>query len=189
MEILADHIISILVILIIIIKVTIKRVPKDTVYIIDKHTHYHKTVKNGYFFLNPISHTITTKISTNPLTNNYSDIYETNDGKSVLVSFSITYSASNMEDILYNLEKVRRSIDDIIKSCMYGAMLALNSKIISKEVVISEFTSNLESQAMSFGLNIHGFNIYQLSFASQSVRLPFKPHKNYSDAPDPIQYT
>jgi regulator of protease activity HflC (stomatin/prohibitin superfamily) len=166
---------------------SIKKVPKNTVYIIDKHTHYHKTVKNGYFFLNPFTHTITTKISLSPITTRYVDTFETEDGKMIFVSFFVTYSAKNMEDILYNLEKVRRSIDDILKSCMYATMLALNSKIVSKTVLNRVFKYNLESQAMSFGLNIHNFDIIQLSIAPIQTK-PFKPHKNYSDSPDPIQY-
>lgn len=167
----------------------IKRVPKDTVYIIDKHTHYHKTVKNGFFFLNPVTHTITTKISTNPITVRYTDTFETEDGKNIFVSFYVTYSAKNMEDILYNLEKVRRSIDDILKSCMYSTMLSLNSKVISKALIMRVFKYNLESQAMSIGLNIHNFDVIQISNVSPTLTSkPFKPHRNYSDSPDPIQY-
>lgn len=171
-------------------KSMLKRVPKDTVYIIDKHTHYHKTVKNGFFFLNPVNHTITTKISLKPLTVRYSDVFETEDGKNFFVSFGVTYSAKNMEDVLYNLEKVRRSIDDILKSCMYSTMLSLNSKIISKAVIMRVFKYNLESQAMSFGLNIHNFDVNQITNTTPySTAKAFKPHKNYSDSPDPIQYT
>ena len=179
----------IIVIVFFILKVMVKKVPKNTVYIVDKHTHYHKTVKNGYFFLNPISHTITTKISTTPITVNYRDFFETEDDVNIYVNFSVTYSAKNMEDVLYNLEKVRRSIDDILKSCMYGAMLALNSRILSREVLLNEFRSNLESQAMSFGLDIHNFNIYQFGVSAQLATIkPFKPNKNYSDGEDPIKY-
>lgn len=165
----------------------IKRVPKGTVYIIDKHTHYHKTVKNGFFILNPMSHTITTKISINPITVRYADIFETEDGKNIFISFYVTYSAKNMEDVLYNLEKVRRSIDDILKSCMYSTMLSLNSKILSKSLIMRVFKYNLESQAMSFGLNIHNFDVIQIN-TTYTTNKPFKPHKNYSDSPDPIKY-
>lgn len=189
MEIFLDNLISIIFIVIIIFRVLIKKVPKDTVYIIDKHTHYHKTVKNGYFFLNPISHTITTKISTNPITNTYSDVFETNDGKNLSLAFTVTYSAKNMEDVLYNLEKVRRSIDDILKGCMYSAMLSLNSTIISKESLSATFLSRLQTEAMSFGLDIHNFDIFVINTSSQySTSKAFKPHKNYSDGKDPIQY-
>lgn len=165
----------------------IKRVPKDTIYIIDKHTHYHKTVKNGFFILNPINHTITTKISINPILVRYADIFETEDGKNIFISFYVTYSAKNMEDVLYNLEKVRRSIDDILKSCMYSTLQSLNSKVLSKPLIMRVFKYNLESQAMSFGLNIHNFDIIQLN-STYTNNKPFKPHKNYSDAPDPIKY-
>ena len=66
-------------------------------------------------------------------------------------------------------------------------MLALNSKILSKTVLDRVFKYNLESQAMSFGLNINRFDITQISLPSYAGK-SFKPHKNYSDSEDPIKF-
>ena len=51
------------------------------------------------------------------------------------------------------------------------------------------FKYNLESQAMSICLNIHNFDVIQISNTSPTLTVkPFKPHRNYSDSQDPIQY-
>lgn len=163
-----------------------KRVPANTVYIIDRNTHYLKTVQKGFFLFNPSTDKITTKISTVPITMRYFDIFETEDGAFLNVSFDVTYHVRNIEDTLYNLEKVRRSIDDIIKSCMYFAMLTLNSKFISMMLVEKAFKRNLEGQAMQVGIDINSFHINNLVYTTN--RQAFKPHKNYSDSKDPIQY-
>ena len=82
------------------------------------------------------------------MTMRYYDTFETEDGAFFNVLFDVTYCAKNIEDTLYNLEKIRKSIDDILKSCMYFAMLTLNSKIISLAAVENAFKRNLEGQAM-----------------------------------------
>lgn len=181
-------IIKLLPLIIFMLAFCVKRVPKNTVYIIDKHTHYCKTVKNGYFYLNPVSHKITTKISTSPITITYSEIFETHDGLLYSVPFQVTYSTKNMEDVLYNLEKVRRSIDDIFQSCMYGAVRSLSKKSMTRATLEETFRSNLESEAMSIGIDIDNFYIDVFSPVIQNYVKPFKPHKNYSNAGDPIQF-
>ena len=121
------------------------------------------------------------------MTMRYYDTFETEDGAFFNVLFDVTYCAKNIEDTLYNLEKIRKSIDDILKSCMYFAMLTLNSKIISLAAVENAFKRNLEGQAMQVGIDIKSFHINNLVYTTN--RQAFKPHKNYSDSKDPIQYT
>lgn len=166
-----------------------KAVPSGTVYIIDRNTHYLKTVKKGLFFFNPFTDKITTVISSFKITKNYLDIFETEDGKKFSINFSVTYSTKNIDDLLYNLEKVRRSIDDILESSMYNAVRNLNSKSIQYSSMLStEFLRNLQSQAMSVGLNIDDYIISSASPVTISYK-SFKPHKNYSDSGDPIVYS
>ena len=164
----------------------LKQVPANTVYIIDRNTHYLKTVHKGVFLFNPSTDKITTQISATPMTMRYYDTFETEDGAFFNVLFDVTYCAKNIEDTLYNLEKIRKSIDDILKSCMYFAMLTLNSKIISLTVVENAFKRNLEGQAMQIGIDIKSFHINNLVYTNN--RQAFKPRQNYSDSKDPIQY-
>lgn len=168
----------------------VRFVPDSRVYIIDRNSHYLKTVKKGFFFFAPYKDEITTIISTFPTTKKYCNVFETEDGKQLLINFSVTYSAKDIDDLLYNLEKVRRSIDDILQSAMYNAVRNINSKsaVVSK-VLPSEFLRNLQAQAMSIGLDIRSHSITSISFLIANQNKAFKPHKNYSNSPDPIQYS
>lgn len=170
-------------------KIFIKLVPKNTVYIIDRNTHYLKTVKKGFFLFNSSTDTITTTISTNPITRNYFEVFEAEYGNFYYLIFSVTYYTKNLEDTLYNLEKIRKSVDDILKSCMYFAMLSLRSEEFSKSLLEETFNRNLEGQAMSIGIGIKSFHINSInSLGKQYYKPAFKPHKNYSESKDPIQY-
>ena len=128
-------------------------------------------------------------ISRLKITKKYLDIFETEDGKKFSINFIVTYSTKNIDDLLYNLEKVRRSIDDILESSMYNAVRNLNSKSIQYRSMLStEFLRNLQSQAMSVGLNIDNYIVSSTSPVTTSYK-SFKPHKNYSDSGDPIIYS
>lgn len=172
-----------------------KKVPKDTVYIIDRRGHYYKTVKKGSFHLNPNIDEITTIISKKPIKKKYAEPFETEDGKYVYAYFNVTYSTENLEDVLYNLEKVRRSVDDILETAMYDAIGKLTSKELTEKLLYLEFKRNLESEAMSMGFTINDFEIERFFKISKEEMLydyggePFKPHKNYSNSKDPIEYS
>ena len=169
-------------IILVILLFRIRRVPRGTVYIVDRNTHYHKTVKHGFFFFNPITDRITTEISITPKTKQYQNYYETEDGKVCLIVLAITYSAQDVEDVLYNLSATRRSIDDVIQGAMYHAVLSLRIPEINVQTLSREFERNISSQVLGLCINVHNFNIKYLDKASyrlQQVNV-FKPHKSRS---------
>ncbi len=170
----------------------IRKVPSNTVHIIDRNTHYLKTVRKGYYFFNPSTDKVTTKISTSPIYTTYSNYYESEDGKAVRVIFNISYSASNLEDVLYNLDKTRRSIDDVLQGAMYHAVISLKSPMINEVSLNNEFKRNLESQALPLCIKINSYKITYLDlnrYSKNTVKL-FTPHKSRSlnQNDDPIQY-
>ncbi len=160
----------------------IKKVPSGTVYIIDRNTHYHKTVKRGFFLFNKKTDKITTEISLKPKTKRYYNFFETEDGKICSVDFNVTYSALDVEDVLYNLSATRRSIDDVILSSMYHAVLSLKQKDINSTSLEQEFQRNLYSQVLSLCINIHEYHLVRYANVSNNVygKNVFKPHKSRS---------
>ena len=73
----------ILIVIIFFIGNFLKAVPANTVIIIDRNSHYLKTKKSGFYFFNPATDKVTTKISKYIINKNYSDFFETHDGKTV----------------------------------------------------------------------------------------------------------
>ena len=170
-----------IIILAILIK-CVKKVPPDTVYIVDRNTHYHKTVKRGFFLFNKRTDKITTEISLHPKTKTYFNHFESHDGTIVSVAFNVTYSAMDVEDVLYNLSATRRSIDDVIQTCMYHAVLALKGSEINVASLEQEFERNMNSQVLGSCINIHQYKITRLDKALRSRYsvTVFKPHKSRS---------
>ena len=78
---------GIILLIIIILLVYVRTVPANTAIIIDRDTHYHKTVRRGFYFMLPGRDKITTQVSTNKITKYYANNFETHDGKVVSISF------------------------------------------------------------------------------------------------------
>ena len=102
------------------------KVPANTVLIIDRNSHYLKTKRYGWYFLLP-SDKITTMISTSNLKRTVTDTYETDDGYAVSVTVTCQYKARNLDNVLLELERIRRSIDDIIKSATFYTINGVHS--------------------------------------------------------------
>ena len=170
----------------------IKKVPSKTVYIIDRNTHYHKTVKHGFFFFNPTTDKITTEISLSPKTKRYFDFYETEDGRVCSIGFNITYCAQDVDDVLYNLSSTRRSIDDVIQGSMYHAVLSLKLLQITPDSLTREFERNISSQVLGLCIQIINFKLISLdkvNYSKHSVKV-FTPHISRSLGADsgPFKY-
>ena len=159
-----------------------RKVPRGTVYIVDRNTHYHKTVKHGLFFFNPLTDRITTEISITPKTKHYQNYFETEDGRVCFIMFVVNYSAQNVEDVLYNLSSTRRSIDDVIQGAMYHAVLSLRLLDINVNTLTREYERNISSQVLGLCINIHSFNLKYLDKANYNLKncKVFKPHKSRS---------
>ena len=176
---------------ILIILVThIKKVPSGTVYIIDRNTHYLKTVKRGFFFFNQKTDKITTEISLTPKTKIYRNFFETHDGVICTVTFSFSFSALDVEDVLYNLNSTRRSIDDVLQTCMYNAVLALKQSDVNVSSLEQEFERNMNSQVLGLCINVHQYQITSLNKGryTRSSVTPFTPHKSRSLSGSYVDY-
>lgn len=169
----------------------IRIVPSNTVMIIDRNSHYLKTKKRGIFFFNPKTDKITTEISNHRLTKQYANFFETDDGMLIHVSFSATYHAENIDNVLDSLKSARRSIYDIMNSSIYWAANNLNAKDImfsSNTLLYKEAYEKLISEARVLNINIDNFKITNISQVTSRANIePFKPHLN-SFSRGPIRY-
>ena len=167
--------------------IILKKVPANTAIIIDRNTHYHKTVRRGFYFLIPGKDKVTTRVSTEKIIKTYFNSFETHDGKIVLINFIASYHAENIDDVLFSLKSARRSIDDIIESSVYWAVndLVLQDFITDKNILLYEISPKLSAEARELCIKIDSFtitNMYVLESAS-NVK-PFKPHLSSStDSP------
>lgn len=165
----------------------IGKVPSNTAIIIDRDTHYLKTVRRGFYFLLH-KDVITTKISTYKTTKRYSNYFETHDGYTFLIDFVATYHAEDIDAVLAALQSARRSIDDIIESSVYWAINNLNGRDISK-LLLSEISPKLTSEARELCIKIDDFAVTFLHIAPDASHVkPFKPHLSGGSNSGPIKF-
>lgn len=181
---------GIILLIIIILLVYVRTVPANTAIIIDRDTHYHKTVRRGFYFMLPGRDKITTQVSTNKITKYYTNNFETHDGKVVSISFMASYYAENIDDVLFSLKSARRSINDIIESSVYWAVnnLSLADFISDKNILLHEISPKLNSEARELCIKIDSFSIVNMYvLAGASAVKPFKPHLS-SSSDSPIKF-
>ncbi len=169
----------------------IKVVPNNTVVIIDRNSHYLKTKKHGLYFFNPKTDKVTTEISKLPLTRNYSNFFETDDGMIFLIDFCATYHTENIDDTLVSLKSARRSIYDIMNSSVYWATNNLNArdiKFTSSTLLYKETYEKLITEARTLNIIVDDFKITNIVQINNRTNMePFKPHLN-SYTMGPIRY-
>ena len=168
----------------------IKVVPSNTVLIIDRNSHYLKTKRNGFYFFNPFTDEITTIISTNELSKTYTNIYETHDGYIFSISLYVRYHATNLDDVLFGLKNARRSINDVMQSCVYWSV---------RNLMLSDFNSNIEnisqeiipkllSEAQELHITIDSYKVLNvIKVQSTDTSKCFKPHLSSSSS-GPIKF-
>lgn len=170
---------ELIIVIIICIAPFIKKVPYNTVVIIDRNGHYLKTKHSGWYILWP-SDEVTTTISTSPLQRSLTDYFETDDGKLVQATIFCRYQAHNLTNVLQALENVRRSVDDIIKS---SAHFAISNYPINHIMGINnqEFTekvrSNLIDEFNSIGITLSNMRI-SVSLTQTYGKAAFRPHES-----------
>lgn len=183
---------QLIILLIILVAIAyIKPVPANTVIIVDRNSHYLKTKKSGFYFFNPKTDKVTTKISKQQITQYYTNYFETDDGKLIQVSFYATYHADNLEDVLDSLKSARRSIYDIMNSSIYWATnnLTLSDIMLTSSTLLhKEANEKLIAEARTLNITIDTFKITRVTQITNSPTIePFKPHLN-SFSRGPIHY-
>lgn len=169
----------------------VKIVPTNTVVIIDRNSHYLKTKKHGLYFFNPKTDKVTTQISKQQISQYYTNYFETDDGKTIQVSFCATYHTDDLESVLNSLKSARRSIYDIMNSSIYWAAnnLTLNDIMTTNFTLLyKEATEKLMAEARTLNITIDTFKLLRVSQVMQTSSIePFKPHLN-SFSRGPIRY-
>ena len=180
----------IFIIILIVLTNFIKAVPANTVFIIDRNSHYLKTKRRGFYFFNPTTDKITTRISTFAIDKAYTENFETHNGKLARVTFHVKYHAQNLEDVLVALGSVRRSIDDVMNGSIYWSVnnLSLSDFIHTPIALKSEAMPKLLSEATELKIKIDEFEIISISELPHGINVtPFKPHLS-SHSTGPIKF-
>lgn len=156
-----------------------KRVPPNTVVIIDRNGHYLKTKDRGWYILWP-NDKVTTTISKRQISRTLSNYYETDDGKIVNATIQCSYHTHNISEVLQALANVRRSIDDIIQSSAYFAInnYKLTDIMGSYNHEFSDrVKSNLQSEFNSIGVSLSNLRVYVSPTSTVGVAC-FRPHES-----------
>ncbi len=169
----------------------VRKVPSNTIIIVDKNSHYLKTKKSGYYIMLP-HYKVTTKISTNKLFRNLQDCYETYDGQAAIISVTCGYQSTDLQNTIDTLANVRRSIDDIIKSSVYFAVgnhNAFDIKILTEEFKMKVF-DNMRLELDEIGVILTDFSIRAaIPTMPQAPLVYFKPHISSHDVCNTNDYS
>ena len=170
--------IIIIFILIVVLTNFIKSVPASGAVIIDRNDHYLKTKKRGFYYFNPATDKVTTTISTFPITQTYTQFSESHDSNIFQNIYSVTYKVSNVEHVLESLKSNRRSVNDIIQSCVQTSFFNFETKDIKNpSELIEEIRRRLSVNLESFEITLISFDLHPPIQVAQSARKNlFKPH-------------
>ena len=153
-----------------------KIVPPNSIYIIDRDTHYYKTLTAGQRVHLTRRDKITTRISTAPIKRVISDYYETEDGGTIYAEISCTYASNDILNTQDLLKSVRRSIDDIIQSSVYFAAGSLKSKYTSTSLHTA-VKVNLEKELNSLDVKLIDGGVSFRFVPNENGNIEcFKPH-------------
>ncbi|MBQ9280119.1 MAG: hypothetical protein IJ215_03640 [Clostridia bacterium] len=165
----------------------IRKVPTNTVLIIDRHSHYLKTKRRGFYFFNPATDKITTEIAKRHITKQYIDNFETHDGYIARIAFTVEYHAENIEAVLQALASARRSVDDVMNGAIYWAArnLSLSDFKNTSIALMNEARPILISESGELEVKIDQFYINNITPIPSSAHVPvFRPHtSSYSLGP------
>ena len=166
----------------------LKRVPNNTVLIIDRNSHYHKTKKRGFYTLGP-QDKITSKISTDPVIESYSNIFSTHDSEYYSVDFMVTYSCENIDSVINSLQDSRRSIYDIINCAMEITIKSFQTKDLNRnyQYVSNAAKAQIESMLEPFYIDVTFVKITKIQLVNQEYGKIYKFEKHESRGDMPIK--
>lgn len=150
-------------------------VPPESIYIIDRNTHYYKTLTSGKRILLGPNDKITSRISKAPVSRTLNNFFETEDGAIISANVTCIYASNDILNTQDLLQSVRRSIDDIILSSLYFAIGSIKSYDLHSslnkaiEVNLTKELSTLDIGLLSFKVNLTHSN-------TASKEDCFKPH-------------
>ena len=154
---------------------TPKFVPPDSIYIIDRNTHYYKTLTAGKRIILGRNDKITSRISKTPISRALTNIFETEDGSIISASIICTYNSNDILNTQELLKSVRRSIDDIILSSLYFAIGSIKAKEVSASLN-DYIKSNLSKELASLDIKLSSFKTSFNFVKGLQSEDCFKPH-------------
>ena len=183
-----ELIIFLIIIVVLILNRYIKKTPPNTALIIDRNTHYHKTVLHGFYLFNPKTDFITTRISTDTAQINYSSVFETHDSRFYGINFYVSYKTNNIQSVLDSLKSSRRSIYDVVNETVSSIFFNYNSQNLSKIAFRDEIIRELRSNLSAFYIELQDFKIYTLSELPANIGKERKFKKHISQGDSPIKF-
>ena len=173
----------------IILAAYIKKVPLNTILIIDRNTHYLKTKRHGYYFFNPKTDKITTKISTNMVTEYYRNVFETHDSCFYDLYFAVSYKAENVEMVISSLQDSRRSIYDVINCAVETVIGTLSDQDLNYRTDLNTpIFQQLESMLEPFYIDVAQFKLYTRTKITSELGEERKFRKHVSRGENPIDF-
>ena len=147
-----------------------RKVPPQSLIIIDRNSHYLKTKRNGFYFLWPMDK-VTTTVSKNPLSRTLTDYYETDDGKVISATVTCRYKADDLDRVQQALADVRRSSAYFaIGNYTFAQIVRLNSHEFADKV-----RDNLRDEFASLGISLLGSHVSIVPTVTYGLPC-FKPH-------------
>ena len=165
----------------------VRRVPPNTAIIIDRDSHYLKTKRRGFYFINPATDKITTRVSTFPITEFYSNTFETHDSTFYHLYFQVTYKATDIEMVLSSLQDSRRSIYDVVNCSLETVIGTLSRNDMNYKVDINSIAfRQLESMLEPFYIDVTSFKLISRNEIIAELGRQQKFQKHVSSGENPI---
>jgi hypothetical protein len=165
-----------------------KKCPPNTIIIIDRDTHYFKTVHAGYYTLNKKKDMVTSVISEKVTTQRYNNIFMTHEGKYYEIDFSVSYKCESIDAVQNALQDSRRSIYDIINNAMSIAIKSFTAKdfaSVNQDRTTAAIYSQIERMLEPFYIDFQKLYIDRITledsaYGEQNV---FKKHESQGQSP------
>ncbi len=168
-----------------------KTCPPNTVVIIDRNTHYYKTIRTGSYskgYSLKSTDMVTSIISTRENTVQYSNVFMTHDARYYMIRYRVSYKCENLDSVISALEDSRRSIYDIINCAVSIAVKSLTSADFSRyssQQIRPTLYSQIESMLEPFYIDFKNLVIDSVTYINeqQGETLLFRKHESQGEVP------
>ena len=173
---------------IIVLCVIIKKVPSNSLIIIDRNSHFHKKKRHGFYILGAHDK-VTTYLSTNAVTQTYANIFETHISTFYRLSFSVTYRSEDLDRSQQALEDSRRSVYDIINCAAETVIGTIASAgVVNLQSLNDALFRQLESTLEPFYIDVTSSKIFSILAVDSTVgrQNKFQKHISTSGGDNPF---
>ena len=165
--------------------------PPNTVIIIDRNTHYYKTIRAGSYskrYSLKNSDMVTTIISTKETTVQYSNVFMTHDSRYYMISYHASYKCDDLDAVVNALQDSRRSIYDIINHAVSIAFKSFSSSDFSRysvQQIKPNIYSQVENMLEPFYIDFINIVIDSITYVNehQGEAMLFRKHESQGEMP------